>query len=117
MKVLSLWVVAGFAAGILAGCGPEMSSPEGTAGDKGPRYEATLHGKPVMVRDATNEANLTSQQNIEGERTVSQAACWVTLEWCSEPGTGDIVCTQNGGCTTQQFIEACISLAREICGI
>ncbi|NTX03398.1 hypothetical protein HUA74_34190 [Myxococcus sp. CA051A] len=117
MKALSFIVVAGLAVGMLTGCGPETSSPEAVSGELGPRYEATrADGTPVTVRDASGENNL-SAQSIEGERTLTQAACWVTLQWCSEPGTGDIVCTQNGGCTTAQFIAACISLAEDICGI
>ncbi|NVJ27320.1 hypothetical protein HUW62_39500 [Myxococcus sp. AM011] len=117
MKALSFMVVAGLAVGMLTGCGPETSSPEAVSGELGPRYEATRSdGTPVTVRDASGESNVSAQA-IEGDRTVTQAACWVTLQWCSEPGTGDIVCTQNGGCTTAQFISACISLAEDICGI
>ncbi|MBZ4408874.1 hypothetical protein ACJ2CR_34215 [Myxococcus faecalis] len=116
MKALSFVMVAAVSMGVLAGCG-EGTTPEATVDDKGPRYEATLNdGRSVIVRDASGENNVSAQA-IEGERTVTQAACWVTLQWCSEPGTGDIVCTQNGGCTTAQFIAACISLAEDICGI
>jgi hypothetical protein len=116
MKTLSLVVAAGLALGLLAGCGPEDAQPAEAEATQGPRYVATrADGSLVTIRDATGE-NLASAQDIDGERTVNAQGCWVTLQWCSEPGTGDAVCTQNGQCTLQQFVSACLSLIDDICG-
>lgn len=116
MKTLSLVVAAALSLGLLAGCGPEDAQPVEAESTQGHRYVATrADGSVVTIRDATGE-NLVSAQAIEGERSVEANGCWVTLQWCSEPGTGDAVCTQNGQCTLQQFVEACLSLVEDICG-
>jgi hypothetical protein len=116
MKTLSFIVAAGLSLGLLTGCGPEAAQPVEAESSQGPRYVATrADGSIVTIRDATGE-NLASAQAIDGERSVEANGCWVTLQWCSEPGTGDAVCTQNGQCTLQQFVEACLSLIEDICG-
>ncbi|NMO20123.1 hypothetical protein HPC49_21745 [Pyxidicoccus fallax] len=115
MKKLSFVVAAGLALGMLTGCGAEDAQPEVEA-KQGPRYSATrADGSEVIIRDATHEAGAPATMEVEGDRTVNANGCWVTLQWCSEPGTGDAVCTQNGQCTTTQFINACLSLYNDIC--
>lgn len=118
MKTLSFVVAAGLALGMLTGCGPEEAQPAAEAeAVQGPRYVATrADGSLVTIRDATNEVGAPAALEVEGDRTVGADGCWVTLQWCSEPGTGDAVCTQNGQCTLQQFVEACLSLIEDICG-
>ncbi len=115
MKTLSFVVAAGLALGMLTGCGAE-DAQQGEVQQEA-RYVATrADGSKVTIRDATHEAGATAGMNYQGDQTGGTDACWVTLQWCSEPGTGDAVCTQNGQCTTAEFIEHCLALIDQICG-
>jgi hypothetical protein len=43
------------------------------------------------------------------------AGCWVVLDWCRDPVDGYAKCHQNGKCSQQQFLAACINLYNKIC--
>ena len=62
---------------------------------------------PIASWSAPVEEGLTAENSPD--------ACWVWLDYCVDPRTGTGTCHQNGGCTNQQFINACVSLYEDTC--
>lgn len=52
----------------------------------------------------------------ESSEQVEKSYCWVILDWCSEPGSGNVVCHSTSPCTWWQFWNACDSLYYDYCG-
>ena len=45
-----------------------------------------------------------------------QNACWVTLNYCTDPSTGTPTCSQNGQCSWDLFVVSCHILICDYCG-
>lgn len=59
-------------------------------------------------------AGLPAAEAQSADQT-SAAYCWVWLDYCVDPRTGTGTCHDNGGCSWEQFINACIDLYEDIC--
>jgi hypothetical protein len=71
----------------------------------------TVGDRTLRLEDASKSSD--QQSFLPGPDEID-GSCWVTLEWCSEPGTGDAVCTFTN-CTISRAISACESLIGSTC--
>jgi hypothetical protein len=72
----------------------------------------TVGDRTVRIDEGNKDSD---QQGFAPAPTATTSACRVVLEWCTEPGTGDSVCTATG-CTLERAVDACLSLIDSTCG-
>ncbi|HEY0480707.1 MAG TPA: hypothetical protein VGD37_24500 [Kofleriaceae bacterium] len=94
----------------LVACADSPGDQTPASGD----FTYTRGDRSVLVHDGAGsstadppKASLLSPGDVDGQ-------CWVTLDWCSQPGTGDAVCTFTN-CTISRAIDACDSLIDSHC--
>lgn len=136
-RVIMLSTMLGAAFGTLEGCmtGPEEAAGESAAVSSHVEYLQGPDQKTLgLVKDGELDSYLhdmasfdpsttplrggsreDADSNVSYDANDDARSCWVTLDWCSEPGTGYVVCHQNGGCTRERFIQVCWSLYNDIC--
>jgi hypothetical protein len=109
MKKIVLSLILGVT---LVGCGgtesqelEQQTTPSGRNFSIAIRDEVERSYTPVAVSNASSSE----------PGTVSAFSCWVTLEWCSAPGSGEPECSGTSGCTIQRTIDACGSLIEDHC--
>lgn len=102
---------------VAAGCTASTQTEEGEEG-----------ARIITVGDVTIQEGQTPTQSL-GELREPMAEtdedssgeplpgveCWVTLEWCRHPNTGNPHCTARN-CTAQQAVSNCLSLIEDTCG-
>ncbi|WP_437515622.1 hypothetical protein [Sorangium sp. So ce1099] len=112
MKMRQAFAVFGVVAAVgIAGCvgSEEPAEPEIVRLDPSEAAENPLGSWSGPASGPAAEAQST------GETSDAAAYCWVWLDYCVDPRTGTGTCHDNGGCSWDQFINACISLYEDIC--
>jgi hypothetical protein len=94
------------AAASLVACTDSVTSPTSSSDD----HMYTAGGRSFLVEEGRGVAKPVA--SYQESNTV--AGCWVVLDWCSEPGTGDAVCHFTN-CTIERAIDACESLIDSHC--
>ncbi|XXX73468.1 hypothetical protein WMF30_38085 [Sorangium sp. So ce134] len=110
MKLRHVFAVGGMIAAVgMAGCmaDGEPAEPEIVRLDASEAAENPLGSWSGPASVPAAEAQSADQ--------ASAAYCWVWLDYCVDPRTGTATCHDNGGCTLEQFVDACLDLYYDIC--